>query len=209
MKFQGKCLYYSDDKGGQSTYYSGYNSTNPDNSADNYIMFGYYHPAWTVSYAGKLVTDDGDTDHTLARDSATVDDKSSFYQPADPTEPDGYTFEGWYTDENLTIKAVFPITITEDTVLYAKFTENIYTIDYHLNYTDATGAPADETFAWSDTLDLDMTSIRVGYTLSGWATTRTGEVLDTSKSFGEAIGNDAIELVNASTMVTPITRTSV
>ena len=39
----------------------------------------------------------------------------------DPGEKEGYEFIGWYTDPELTVKASDPITVTEDTNLYAKW----------------------------------------------------------------------------------------
>ncbi len=43
--------------------------------------------------------------------------------PSAPTK-DGYTFDGWYTDEGLTVAAVAGATMTEATTLYAKWTVN-------------------------------------------------------------------------------------
>lgn len=37
-----------------------------------------------------------------------------------------YEFEGWYFDSDFTRKATFPLTLTEDTVLYAKWNESEY-----------------------------------------------------------------------------------
>lgn len=37
-----------------------------------------------------------------------------------------YEFEGWYFDADFTRKATFPLTLTEDTVLYAKWTQSEY-----------------------------------------------------------------------------------
>jgi uncharacterized repeat protein (TIGR02543 family) len=36
----------------------------------------------------------------------------------------GYILEGWYTDENLTVKATFPYIITSNAVLYARWTDS-------------------------------------------------------------------------------------
>ena len=50
------------------------------------------------------------------------------------TEKKGYTFEGWYADENFTEKVTFPYEVTRAQTLYAKWTQNIpggitYTVD--------------------------------------------------------------------------------
>ena len=41
------------------------------------------------------------------------------------TEKKGYTFEGWYADENFTEKVTFPYEVTKAQTLYAKWTQNI------------------------------------------------------------------------------------
>ena len=41
------------------------------------------------------------------------------------TEKKGYTFDGWYADENFTEKVTFPYEVTRAQTLYAKWTQNI------------------------------------------------------------------------------------
>ena len=41
------------------------------------------------------------------------------------TTREGYTFEGWYTDENFTEKVTFPYEVTRAQTLYAKWTQDI------------------------------------------------------------------------------------
>lgn len=48
---------------------------------------------------------------------------SLFARPNDVSKK-GYTFVGWYRDEKFTEKAVFPIAIEENTILYARFEKN-------------------------------------------------------------------------------------
>ena len=52
---------------------------------------------------------------------ATADGK--LVKPADPTR-DGYTFDGWYTDETCTQAYDFSMPVTADLTLYAKWTKN-------------------------------------------------------------------------------------
>ncbi len=47
----------------------------------------------------------------------------------DPGEKEGYTFEGWYTDEALTVPFTEETKVTADLKLYAKWTENADTPD--------------------------------------------------------------------------------
>lgn len=48
-------------------------------------------------------------------------------QSAPNIEKDGYAFEGWYTDKELTKKAIFPIYLKSNTTLYAKWLQKKYT----------------------------------------------------------------------------------
>ena len=47
-------------------------------------------------------------------------------------EKSGFTFIEWYLDSSLNTKAVFPLTITKDTTLYAFYREN-YTVSFETN----------------------------------------------------------------------------
>lgn len=55
--------------------------------------------------------------------SSEVTDGTSINEPAAPTRTD-YRFDGWYLDSTYTSKVTFPYTVTEDLVLYAKWTED-------------------------------------------------------------------------------------
>ena len=64
-----------------------------------------------------------DTNGGSAIASQTVEEGLSATCPASPTK-DGYTFVGWYADQNCTIAFNFNTAITADTTIYAKWTEN-------------------------------------------------------------------------------------
>ena len=49
----------------------------------------------------------------------------SVIERAPSTEKKGYTFDGWYADENFTEKVTFPYDVTRAQTLYAKWTQNI------------------------------------------------------------------------------------
>lgn len=115
----------------------------------------------------------------------------------------GYTFRGWAyssgaddpvfyeTDDETDLNAKTSFTISGDTVLYAVWKANRYTITYHKNFTEtSTGSGISASAVESkesqvkDTLGYedddyqfkgDDTFTRTGYTLSGWAiTSETG-----------------------------------
>jgi uncharacterized repeat protein (TIGR02543 family) len=76
------------------------------------VLFGM-EKFWTVTFM------DGETEYASQR----VRDGDTAIEPMpDPTK-EGYTFDGWY-DENLTTEFNFEQPITEDTTLYAKWTES-------------------------------------------------------------------------------------
>ena len=76
----------------------------------------------------------------------TVESGKTVAKPADPTR-DGYDFEGWFTDEDLTIKYDFNTPVTADITLYAAWDKQssgggggggseteTYAVYYHSNY---------------------------------------------------------------------------
>lgn len=84
--------------------------------------------------------------------------------PETPTK-EGYTFKGWYYDAEFTRPYVQGTPIFEDTVLYAKFEINRYTVTYILN---------GETYK-VDTVDWNTAAqnynlTQEGYTFLGWYT---------------------------------------
>lgn len=67
---------------------------------------------------------------TVAHGTATV-------KPEDPAK-DGYSFEGWFTDEELTEMFGFATPVTEETTLYAKWEQlKTVTINYYKDSTDS------------------------------------------------------------------------
>ena len=81
----------------------------------------------------------------------------------------GYTFDGWYTDSKLTTKAVAGASISANTTLYAKWTENTpatYTVTYNTN-----GGNTIDNVANVTALPSKLpTPTKTGYTFDGWYT---------------------------------------
>lgn len=82
---------------------------------DRDVTFDYY-------FIGRG-TGDSITFHTDEETGFTVETEkgSSFQAPADPFK-EGYRFDGWFTDADLTNKASFPSTAQASSEYYAKFT---------------------------------------------------------------------------------------
>ncbi len=92
-------------------------------------------------------------------------------KPADPTR-DGYTFIGWYTDENFDTPFMFGSQIvSSDMTLYARWGEKVpgqaeFTVDFDLNYADAESLPSMQTVG--GLLYEAPQPERDGYTFAGW-----------------------------------------
>jgi len=95
--------------------------------------YGLQYTLYTSKYAVQLkstelfvptnftVTFDTNGGSTIA--SQTVEEGLSATIPASPTK-EGFTFVGWYADQNCTIAFNFNTAIIADTTIYAKWTEN-------------------------------------------------------------------------------------
>ena len=78
------------------------------------------------------------------------------------TSREGYTFLGWYFDESFSSKASFPLEITEDITLYAKWEKNAY--DVHFELDGGTGVSDLKT----DRIETEPIPTKEGYTFRGW-----------------------------------------
>lgn len=84
---------------------------------------------------------------------------------------DGYTFGGWYADEDRTIEFDFNTPITGDTKVYVKWEKSKYTVQFVSDY----GSFADKPIEYGGTIDPDKLTIPKvdGYTFIGWYTDDT------------------------------------
>ena len=99
---------------------------------------------------------------------STVAD-GSYLSESNIDEPlrDGYWFEGWYKEAACTNEWRFDAdTIDGDTVLYAKWNADEYTISYELNGGTA-GADAPATYTTEAAVTL-VAPTKEGYTFKGW-----------------------------------------
>ncbi|MGO4373104.1 InlB B-repeat-containing protein, partial [Paenibacillus sp. MCAF20] len=78
----------------------------------------------------------------------------------------GHTFEGWYSDSNLTSRFSFSTTpITANLTLYAKWTNNSYTVSFNSN---GGSAVANQTVVYDGNATSPTAPTRNGYTFGGW-----------------------------------------
>ena len=100
-------------------------------------------------------------------DSQTIDKGATATDPADPVR-NGYTFDGWYTDDGTFIDLYdFNTPVNNDITLYAKWTPVPVTISFEPNG----GSPVDpQTIDKGATATDPSDPIRGGYTFDGWYT---------------------------------------
>ena len=88
----------------------------------------------------------------------------------------GYTFTGWYTDEECT-QLYDKETITSDVTLYAGFRPNNYTIVFHGNG-NTSGSMSNLAMTYDVSKHLSANAfIKTGYRFAGWSTSASGSVV--------------------------------
>lgn len=108
-----------------------------------------------------------DTDGGTSVDDIVMLPGEAVSAPADPTK-EGYTFDGWYSDQAFMNAYTFTNMPSEDITLYAKFNINSYDIIFK-DYDDTTI----DTLAFDYQADLSSVTLpsdpqREGYTFNGW-----------------------------------------
>ncbi len=97
----------------------------------------------------------------------TVNHGDKAIQSASPTRT-GYGFDGWFTDEALTLAFDFTtVTVTSNITLYAKWKLGSYTIQYNLNGGENSLANPLNYTTETETITFSSPS-RLGYTFAGW-----------------------------------------
>ena len=85
----------------------------------NTMLYGKWVKQYTVSYEYTGTVPGGVT----PPESSTLDEGSPV-SPADKPSASGYSFDGWYLDPDCTVAFAPSMTLSEDTVLYGKWTKN-------------------------------------------------------------------------------------
>jgi len=160
--------------GNVTTYTDGQFVRNLRTTPGTVILYARWEPVkdtYTVTYdpdGGTPVPDPN---------PATVKYGYVIKQPPAVTKT-GSKFDKWYTDSAKTVPAVFPITVTENIALYAKWETVTYTVRYDKNAADAAGSMADSTHTFNEDKALTLNAYtRAGYTFTGWAVVSNGNVI--------------------------------
>ena len=100
----------------------------------------------------------------------------------------GHTFAGWNTQANgqgTAYSAGASLTVpASNTVLYAQWNTNTYTVSYNLDGGSGT-APASQTAAFNSTVPVsNTTATRIGFTFAGWSSASGGQ--GTTYSVGDS-----------------------
>ena len=121
---------------------------------------------WDINqYTVKFVSNQGSfADQTIEHGKPIDTDKLTI------PEVEGYTFDGWYADENRTIEFDFTKPITSNTTVYAKWTANDYEVSFITEYGDA---PASQNVPYNETAKDPGKLTEEGYTFIGWYTDHT------------------------------------
>ena len=116
---------------------------------------------WDINqYTVKFVSDYGSfADQTIEHGKPIDTDKLTI------PEVEGYTFDGWYADENRTIEFDFTKPITGDTKVYAKWTANDYEVSF---ITEHGKTPTSQNVKYNGTATNPGELTEDGYTFIGW-----------------------------------------
>ena len=116
---------------------------------------------WDINqYTVKFVSNYGSFDDQTIEHGKPIDTAKLTIPPVE-----GFTFDGWYADENRTIEFDFTKPITGDTKVYAKWTAKDYEVSFITEHGDA---PTSQNVPYNETADDPGKLTEEGYTFIGW-----------------------------------------
>lgn len=156
----------------------------PEPTKENYTFAGWYNgnekydfsavptddvtltAKWDINqYTVKFVSDHGSfADQTIEYGKLIETDKLTI----PPVE--GFTFDGWYTDDTYDTEFDFTKPITSNTTVYAKWTAKDYEVSFVTEHGDA---PASQNVKYNGTASDPGKLKEEGYTFIGWYTDNT------------------------------------
>ena len=116
---------------------------------------------WDINhYTVQFVSEHGSfADQTIEHGKPIDTDKLTI------PEVEGFTFDGWYADENRTIEFDFTKPITSNTTVYAKWTANDYYVSFVTEHGDP---PTSQNVKYNGTANDPGKLSEEGYTFGGW-----------------------------------------
>ena len=155
----------------------------PEPTKENYTFAGWYNgnekfdfttvPTGDVTLTAKWTANDYYvsfvTEHGDPPTSQNVKYNGTATDPGTLTE-EGYTFDGWYADDNYSKKFDFTKPITSNTTVYAKWTAKDYEVSF---ITEHGNAPTSQNVKYNGTATDPGTLTEEGYTFDGWYTDDT------------------------------------
>ena len=121
---------------------------------------------WDINqYTVKFVSEHGSfADQTIEHGKPIDTDKLTI------PEVEGYTFDGWYTDDTYSTEFDFTQPIKRNTTVYAKWTAKDYEVSF---ITEHGNAPTSQNVTYNGTAKDPGTLTAEGYTFDGWYTDDT------------------------------------
>ena len=135
---------------------------------------------WDINkYTVQFVSDHGSFADQTIEYGGTIDTGKLTIPPVE-----GFTFDGWYTDDNYSTKFDFNTPITGDTKVYAKWTAKDYEVSF---ITEHGKTPTSQNVPYNETADDPGKLTEEGYTFIGWY---TDDTYDTEFDFSTPITGD-------------------
>ncbi len=168
----------------------------PEPTKENYTFAGWYNgnekfdfttvptgdvtltAKWDINkYTVKFVSDHGSFADQTIEHGGTIDPDKLTIPPVE-----GFTFDGWYTDETYTKEFDFTKPITSNTTVYAKWTAKDYEVSF---VTEHGKAPASQNVPYNGTADDPGKLTAEGYTFIGWYTDNTTPITGDTKVYAK------------------------
>ena len=106
----------------------------------------------------------------------TVNAGEKLTEPTPAPTREGFTFDGWYEDSTFSTKFNFDTPITDSMTLYAKWTENKYTLTFDANGGSGTMTPIAD-LTGEHTLPANEFTAPTGKKFKGWSLTTDGAIV--------------------------------
>ena len=108
--------------------------------------------------------------------SQNVNAGEKLTEPTPAPTKEGFTFDGWYEDSTFSTKFNFNTPITDSMTLYAKWTENKYTLTFDANGGSGTMTPVTD-LTGEYTLPANEFTAPSGKQFKGWSLTTDGAIV--------------------------------